>query len=93
MRTVPSSGYLTLYTVIDLCRRYVLSWMISTKENASLARQLMDESAARYGIQPNQLTIHQDRGAPMTAHRYIDQMVDLGIVLSHNRPRFSNDNA
>lgn len=92
LRTVEPTAYLTLYAVIDLFSRYVLAWMISTKENSSLANQLMSEAACRYGIQPNQLTVHQDRGAPMTAHRYIDQMVDLGIVLSHSRPRVSNDN-
>jgi putative transposase len=85
--------YLTLYVVLDLFSRFVLAWMVSRKENSTLARQLMSEAAARYRIAPGQLTIHQDRGAPMIAHRYIDQMTELGIVLSHSRPRVSNDNA
>jgi putative transposase len=84
--------YLTLYVVLDLFGRFVLAWMVSRKENSTLARQLMSEAALRYRIDPGQLTIHQDRGAPMIAHRYIDQMTELGIVLSHSRPRVSNDN-
>lgn len=84
--------YLTLYAVMDLYSRYVVAWMVSAKENAALATQLMAEATSRYRVRPGQLTIHQDRGAPMTAHRYIDQMLEIGVGLSHSRPRVSNDN-
>jgi putative transposase len=78
-------AYLTLYVVLDLFNRFVLAWMVSRKDNSALARQLMNEAAIRYRIGSGQLTVHQDRGAPMIAHRYIDQMTELGIVLSHSR--------
>jgi len=84
--------YLSLYVVMDLFSRFVVAWMVSVKENSALATQLMEEATARYNIAPKQLTIHQDRGAPMTAHRYIDMMAELGVTLSHSRPRVSNDN-
>ena len=87
------SVYLTLYVVLDLFSRFVLAWMVSGKENSALAQQLMAEATARYRIAPGQLTIHQDRGAPMTAHRYIDVLSEMDVVLSHSRPRVSNDNA
>ncbi|OED50441.1 hypothetical protein AB838_02190 [Rhodobacteraceae bacterium (ex Bugula neritina AB1)] len=90
--TLKKAQYLTLYVVLDLFSRYVLGWMVSTKENAALAMQLMDEASTRYAITPGTLTIHQDRGSPMIAHRYIDLMTELGISLSHSRPRVSNDN-
>ena len=93
LATVNRGVYLTLYVILDLYSRYVLAWMLSRKENAALACQLMDEAAARYRIAHSQLTVHQDRGAPMIAHRFIDQAVELGITLSHSRPRVSNDNA
>jgi putative transposase len=64
--------------VLDLFSRFVLAWMVSRKENSALARQLMNEAAIRYRIGSGQLTVHQDRGAPMIAHRYIDQMTELG---------------
>lgn len=85
--------YLTLYVVLDLFSRFVVAWMVSRKENSALAQQLMSEASARYRIEPGQLTVHQDRGAPMIAERYIDLMSELGVVLSHSRPRVSNDNA
>ena len=52
----------------------------------------MDESVGRYHIAPDQLTLHQDRGSPMTAHGYLDHMMALDITCSHSRPRVSNDN-
>jgi putative transposase len=52
----------------------------------------MNEAATRYAIAPGQLTLHQDRGSPMTAHGYLDDMSELDIMCSHSRPRVSNDN-
>lgn len=84
--------YLSLYVVLDLFSRFVVAWMVSVKENSALARQLMDEATARYGIARGQLTIHQDRGSPMTAYGYLDLMQTLDVTCSHSRPRVSNDN-
>lgn len=92
LRTQSRGNYLTPYVVIDLYSRFAVAWMISRKENSALAQQLMDEATPRYRIQPSQLTIHQDRGSPMIAHRCIDLMGELGVTLSHRRPRVSNDN-
>lgn len=84
--------YLSLYALTDLFSRYTVAWMISLKENSALAMQLMDEASARYGIQPGQLTLHQDRGSPMTANGFLGAMRALDITCSHSRPRVSNDN-
>jgi len=84
--------YLSLYVVLDLYSRFVVAWMISLKENSALSTQLMAEAVARYRIQPKQLTLHQDRGSPMIAHGYLDQMKALDVTCSHSRPRVSNDN-
>lgn len=84
--------YLSLYLVLDLFSRYIVAWMISRKENSALAQQLMEEAFHRYGIKASQVTLHQDRGAPMTARSYLDLMDELGAICSHSRPRTSNDN-
>ena len=84
--------YLSLYVVLDLFSRFVVAWMVSKKENSALAKQLMNEAAARYAILPGQLTLHQDRGSPMTATGYLEDMRELDITCSHSRPRVSNDN-
>ena len=85
--------YLSLYAVTDLFSRYTVAWMISAKENSALSMQLMDEASARYSIAPGQLTLHQDRGSPMTANGFLGAMRALDITCSHSRPRVSNDNA
>jgi putative transposase len=84
--------YLSLYVVLDLFSRFVVAWMVSLKENSALSTQLMEEAVARYRIKPGQLTLHQDRGSPMIAHGYLDQMRELDVTCSHSRPRVSNDN-
>ena len=83
---------LSLYVVLDLFSRFVAAWMVSRKENAALAKQLIDEAIVRYGIPPGALTVHQDRGSPMIAHGYLDLMRTLDVTCSHSRPRVSNDN-
>ncbi len=85
--------YLSLYVVMDLYSRYIVAWMLSRKENSALSSQLITEAYDRYGIQPDTLTLHQDRGVPMTAHCYLDLLGELAITASHSRPRVSNDNA
>lgn len=92
LATVQRGVYLSLYVVMDLFSRFILAWMLSRKENSALASQLMLEATQRYAIGPDRLTLHQDRGAPMTAHGYLDLLAELSITASHSRPRISNDN-
>lgn len=91
--TLQRGVYLNLYVVMDLYSRYVVAWMLSRKENSALAGHLIEQAHHRHGIEPNQLTLHQDRGAPMTAHCYLDLLGELSIAASYSRPRVSNDNA
>ena len=79
--------YLSLYAVTDLFSRYTVAWMISLKENSALATQLLDEASVRYRIQPGQLTLHQDRGSPMTANGFLGAMRGLDITCSHKATR------
>lgn len=85
--------YLSLYVVMDLFSRYIVAWMLSRKENSALSQQLIAQAHERYEIAPGSLTLHQDRGVPMTAHCYLDLLGELGVTASHSRPRVSNDNA
>lgn len=92
LATLRRGVYLSLYVVLDLYSRFAVAWMVSRKENSALAQQLMRQAIERYAIDNAQLTIHQDRGAPMTAHAYLDLISELGATSSHSRPRVSNDN-
>jgi putative transposase len=84
--------FLNLYLVLDLFSRYPIAWMVAERENSALAKQLIAEAFSRHQIAPGTVTIHNDRGAPMTAIGFIDLLGELGIQRSLSRPRVSNDN-
>jgi putative transposase len=69
-----------------------VGWLIAERESADLAQVLIAETCQRENIPPDQLTIHADRGGPMTAKPLALLLADLGVVKSHSRPHVSNDN-
>ena len=79
--------YYSLYVILDLFSRYVVGWMVAVKESAHLAERLIEQTCAKQRIQPQQLTIHADRGAPMRSKLVALLFSDLGIAASHARPR------
>jgi putative transposase len=81
-----------LYVILDIYSRYVPGWMLAHAENARLAEALLADTAAKQGIIPGQLTIHADRGSPMTAKPVAFLLAELGVTKSHSRPHVSNDN-
>jgi putative transposase len=81
-----------LYTVLDIYSRYVVGWMIAEVESSDLARQLIAATALKQDIQPDQLILHADNGAPMRGKPLAQLLIDLGISKSHNRPHTSDDN-
>jgi len=93
LATLKRGEYLSLYVVMDLFSRYIVAWMLSRKENSALSSHLIEEAVLRYNIEPDRLTLHQDRGMPMTAHCFLDLLSELAVTASHSRPRVSNDNA
>lgn len=86
-------GWLYLYVLIDLYSRYVVGWMMAETENSALAQRFVGSAVAYHEIAEHTLTLHQDRGAPMTASSFIGLLAELKIDVSHSRPRVSNDNA
>lgn len=90
----PERGvYYCLYVVLDIFSRAVVGWTIASTESAELWREVVEDACKRHRIEPEQLTIHADRGSPMTAKSTALLYADLGITASHSRPRVSNDNA
>jgi putative transposase len=81
-----------LYVILDLFSRYTVGWMVARRETASLAERLIRESCRKQAISPDQLVIHSDRGAAMTAKSVARLMADLGVTKSHSRPHISDDN-
>jgi putative transposase len=84
--------YFYLYVILDIYSRYVPGWMLAHAENARLAQVLLADTAAKQRIAWGQLTIHADRGSPMTAKPVAFLLAELGVTKSHSRPHVSNDN-
>lgn len=84
--------YYYLYVILDIFSRYVVGWMVASRESAGLAEVLIRQTCAKQGIARDQLTIHADRGSSMTSKPVAFLLADLGITQSHSRPHVSNDN-
>jgi len=84
--------YFYLYVMLDVFSRYVVGWMVSHGENATLAEQFIRETCERHGIGREPLTIHADRGQAMVSKSVAFLLADLGVTKTHSRPHVSNDN-
>jgi putative transposase len=85
-------SYHYLYVILDIFSRYVVGWMVASKELGTLAKKLIEQSCEKQGIQSSQLSIHSDRGPSMTSKTVAFLLADLGITKSLSRPYVSNDN-
>ena len=81
-----------LYVILDIFSRYVVGWMVASRESAALAEVLIRQTCAKQGIGRDQLTIHADRGSSMTSKPVAFLLADLGVTQSHRRPHVSDDN-
>jgi putative transposase len=84
--------YYYLYMILDIYSRYAVGWMVAGREDRDLARRLIRESVERHRVNPDELTLHSDRGPSMTSHTVAQLLATLGVVKSHSRPHVSNDN-
>ena len=66
--------------------------MVADRENSALAGRLIEETCHKQGVQPQVLTLHSDRGAPMTSKCTAQLLADLGVTRSLSRPQVSDDN-
>ena len=84
--------YFHLYVIIDIFSRYVVGWLLATRETAALAERLLAETIRKHNVAADQLTIHADRGTSMASKPVALLLADLGVTKSHSRPHCSNDN-
>ena len=78
--------------MIDVFSRYIVGWLLVEVESAELAQHLVSECCRKQNIEPQQLTIHSDRGAVMMAKSLAQLFSDLGVDPSHSRPYTPDDN-
>ena len=77
---------------MDIFSRYIVGWMVADRESSALAGRLIQQSCLKHGVQPQVLTLHSDRGAPMTSQCTAQLLADLGVTRSLSRPQVSDDN-
>jgi len=81
-----------LYLMLDLYSRYIVGWMVAEHESARKAQHFIRETVHTHLENGDEVTIHSDRGAPMTANTTRELLSLLGITQSLSRPRTSDDN-
>ena len=84
--------YFYLYVILDIFSRYVVGWMLAYRESAELGKKLIEQTIERQDICAGTLTVHADRGAPMTSKAVAFFLAGLGVTKTHSRPYVSNDN-
>jgi putative transposase len=84
--------YFHLYVIIDIYSRYVPGWLLARRESAELAEHVLAETIRKHHVDPDQLTLHADRGTSMASKTVALLLADLGVTKSHSRPHCSNDN-
>ena len=84
--------YYHLYVILDIFSRYVVGWMVAHREQAVLAKRLINDTCEKQHIQPDQLALHADRGSSMKSKTVAYLLADLGVTKTHSRPHVSNDN-
>jgi putative transposase len=84
--------YFYLYVILDIFSRYVVGWMLASRESEHLAERLIRETVVKERVVRDQLTIHSDRGPSMRSQTVAQLLATLGITKSHSRPHVSDDN-
>src|SRR3546814_16492723 len=80
-----------LYVILDVHSRYVVAWLVATRESARLAEELIADAIYEQQVPAGQLSLHAARGSSMTSKTVSPLHADLGVEQSHSRPHVSND--
>lgn len=86
-------SYFFLYLFIDIWSRRIVGAEVHDSQQTELASELLRKLCAEHSVQPEQLVLHSDNGAPMKGSTMLATMHDLGITASFSRPGVSDDNA
>lgn len=81
-----------LYLFEDIFSRKAVGSEVYEEESGQHAADLLQHAAHVECVDPNQLVLHSDNGAPMKSSTLLAKLYELGITSSRGRPRVSNDN-
>ena len=75
----PARTHFSLYVVLDVFSRFIVDWLLAERESALLATRLIEQQIIAAGIDAGPLTVHADRGAPMTSRPPAPLLADLPV--------------
>ncbi|WP_409526018.1 IS3 family transposase [Nitrincola sp. MINF-07-Sa-05] len=81
-----------LYLILDIYSRKIVAWEVHEAESGELAKHLIERALIREVCWHTPPVLHSDNGAPMTSYTLRTRLAELGMLMSHSRPRVSNDN-
>jgi transposase InsO family protein len=79
-----------LYLAVDVFSRLVVAWRVEDRESDELAKEMFQSAFHRHRAHPQ--VVHSDGGPSMTSNTLTGLFRGLGVEVSRNRPRVSNDN-
>ena len=78
--------------VMDKHSRKIVGWSLGPRRDAALTKEALQRSARSRGVRPG-VVFHSDRGIEFANFDFREQLRQLGMVQSMNRPGRMNDNA
>jgi putative transposase len=81
-----------LHLVMDIFSRKIVGFEVHLTESAEHAGLLIASACSHEGVQRDQVTLHQDNGAPMKCGTFLALLQCLGVAASFSRPGVSDDN-
>jgi len=90
--TTVRGQYFYLYVFLDVFSRMIVAWQVYAEESSEEASAMLLDLCAREGVQPGQMTLHSDNGAPMKGSTMLATLQMLGVMPSLSRPGVSDDN-
>ena len=92
LRSPLKGSYFYLYLAMDVFSRKIVGSEVHAMESAEHAGKLIATTCLREGVQRDQVSLHQDNGAPMKCGTFLALLQVLGVAATFSRPGVSDDN-
>ena len=84
--------YYFLYLIMDVYSRKIVGWSIHETESSELGAEVLKQAYLDERVEPGQLVLHSDNGAPMKGYSMLAMLQKLSVIKSFSRPSVSDDN-
>ena len=92
LKTSVKGLFFYLYMIVDVWSRKSIAAQVFAEESMDHSAMLLAHACMIHGVQPEELVLHSDNGAPMKGATMLATLHKLGVIASFSRPSVSNDN-